>query len=58
MEIDEYTKKIKKALLGKKIKEIHIDGYGIEIITEDNLRFEYNATDGGYSSYGVEKIGE
>lgn len=41
--------------VGKTIKEISVDGFGIEITTEDDLHFCYAASDGGYSSWDIEK---
>lgn len=49
MEIEE----IKKLFINKKIKDIYVDGFGIELVLEDGTKLEYNATDGGYSSWGV-----
>ena len=43
----------KKLFIDKKIKDIYVDGYGIELVLEDNIKLEYNATDGGYSSWEV-----
>lgn len=40
-----------KELIGKKIKDIQVDGFGIEIVLDDNTVFMYYASDGGYSSW-------
>lgn len=45
-------------LLGKTISKIEIDGYGITLATEDGCLLEYNASDGGYSSYGITQTEE
>ena len=44
-----------KDLIGKTIQEIEITGYGITLVTTDGMRLEYNASDGGYSSWTIEK---
>lgn len=44
---------IKKLFINKKIKDIYVDGFGIELVLEDGTKLEYNATDGGYSSWEV-----
>lgn len=43
----------KELFINKKIKDIYVDGYGIELIMEDNTKLEYDATDGGYSSFKI-----
>ena len=45
-------------LIGKTIKSIDVTGYGIVIITKDGYRFEYDASDGGYSSWDCYRNGE
>lgn len=42
-------------LLGKTIKSITIDGYGITMITTDGFVLEYSSSDGGYSQYDISK---
>lgn len=44
-----------KLFINKKIKEIHIDGYGLNITMEDSTQLNYTASDGGYSSYEIFK---
>ena len=44
-----------KDLIGKTIQEIEINGYGITIVTADGIRLEYGASDGGYSSWDINK---
>lgn len=48
----------KEALIGKKIKEITIDGYSLFIVTEDGIELEYQASDGGYSSWEIKEVKE
>ena len=43
-------------LIGKKIIKIEANGYYVEIITEDGILFEYDATDGGFSRYDITKL--
>ena len=45
-----------KDLVGKKIIKIEANGFMVEIITEDGILFEYDATDGGYSRYKITKL--
>ena len=47
-----------KNFIGKKIKDIKIDGYGIELLLEDNIKLIYEATDGGYSTWLIKKEDE
>lgn len=47
------SKEEKELFINKKIKDIYIDGYMIEIMLEDDIKLEYNATDGGYSTYNI-----
>lgn len=44
-----------KDLTGKTIKKIDIDGYGVKIRFTDGTEFVYNASDGGYSCWGISK---
>ena len=43
-------------LIGKRIKDITVTGEYVELITDDGYRLIYDASDGGYSSYMVEKL--
>ncbi len=45
----------KKWFIGKKIKDIYVDGSMVELTLEDNTKLEYSASDGGYSSYEIER---
>lgn len=42
-------------LIGKTIKAIVVTGYNVEIETEDGFKFNYDASDGGYSSWDCYK---
>lgn len=39
--------------VGKTIRWISVDGYGVELLTEDGCRLGYDASDGGMSDYSV-----
>ena len=54
-----YEKEICDKMAGKTIKEISVDGFGIDIVFTDGTEFNYSASDGGYSGYElIEKKGE
>ena len=42
-----------KQLVGKTIKTAEVDGYGVWLTFDDGKEFHYNASDGGYSSFGI-----
>ncbi len=44
-------------LIGRKIVKADVNGYGIELILDDGSIFLYDASDGGYSTYGFEDEG-
>jgi len=41
------------ALIGKKIINADVNGYGIRLELDNGSIFEYDATDGGYSSWEI-----
>lgn len=41
----------KESLIGKRIADINIDGCSVYLKTEDGLIFQYDASDGGYSTW-------
>ena len=47
-----------KILIGKRIKSIDISGYGIILKTEDGLELNYCSSDGGYSTWDIERSTE
>lgn len=49
------TEKEKELFINKRIKDIYVDGYCVELVLEDNTKLEYDATDGGYSTYNIIK---
>jgi len=42
-----------KALIGKKIINADVNGDGIRLELDDGSIFEYDASDGGYSSWEI-----
>ena len=44
-----------KDLIGKIIKSVEINGYGIEMRFTDGTVFVYDASDGGYSCWDITK---
>lgn len=47
------TEKEKELFINKRIKDIYVDGSYVELLLEDDIKLEYNATDGGYSTYNI-----
>lgn len=45
----------RELFINKRIKDIYVDGYCVELVLEDNTKLEYDATDGGYSTYKITK---
>ena len=44
-------------LRGRTIKKAKVTGHGIDLVLDDGSIFEYNASDGGYSSWGFRNTG-
>ena len=42
-----------KDLIGRTVKAIEVDGFGLEIEFIDGTKFIYTPSDGGYSSWDV-----
>lgn len=42
-----------KVLIGKKIKDVKVNGFEVIILTEDGVALNYKASDGGYSGYEI-----
>ena len=42
-----------KDLIGKIVKDIEVDGFGLEIVFTDGTKLVYAPSDGGYSSWDV-----
>lgn len=47
-----------KDLIGKTIKSIDVDGFGVDIVFTDGTELVYGASDGGYSNWEILKSGE
>ncbi len=47
------TEKEKELFINKRIKDIYVDGSYVELLLDDDIKLEYNATDGGYSTYNI-----
>ena len=53
----EFERKTKAALVGKTVKSADVNGHGVRIKFADGTVFDYDATDGGYSCWSIEKNG-
>lgn len=49
---------IDEKIIGKTIKKATVDGYEVTLEFTDGEVFEYSASDGGYSCFGLYKKGE
>ena len=49
-----YVEITNRWLIGKTIKRADISGYAMVLEFEDGSRLDYDASDGGYSSWGME----
>lgn len=45
----------KQLFIGQKIKNINVNGFYIELLLENNIKFLYDATDGGFSTWEIIK---
>lgn len=52
------SREISKALIGKTITNAIVDGYEVVLCFDDDTIFDYESSDGGYSSYELRKKGE
>lgn len=48
-----YAEKVSAALAGKKIVKATVDGHGLVLWFDDGTYLNYNASDGGYSTFGI-----
>lgn len=53
--MDEYEEKTIKFLIGKTIKDVEINGYCFNLTFTDNSKINYDASDGGYSCWGMKE---
>ena len=51
----EFERKINAAIVGKTVKSADVNGHWMQIEFADGTVFDYNATDGGYSCWSIEK---
>lgn len=49
---------IGEKLIGKTIEAVSLSGYEVYLYFTDGSRFKYDASDGGYSTYGFYEKGE
>ena len=49
----DYQTRIQEQLKGKTISSAEVDGFGLVLKFTDGSRLEYNATDGGYSTFDI-----
>ena len=47
---EEHTNEV---LAGKTIESADVNGHGVTLKFTDGTRFDYDASDGGYSSWGI-----
>lgn len=46
-----YSEKVQEQLKGRTISSAQVDGDGITLIFTDESQFDYEASDGGYSTF-------
>lgn len=51
-------RRISERLIGKTIESVSLSGYEVYLYFTDGSRFEYDASDGGYSTYDFYEKGE
>ena len=49
----DYQTRVQKQLIGKTISSAEIDGFGLNLKFTDGSELDYNATDGGYSTFEI-----
>ncbi len=49
------NKEEKDFFIGKEIKDFYVNGYGVYLLIKDGYRLEFDASDGGYSTYEIIK---
>ena len=53
----EFERNANAALVGKTVASADVSGYAVRLKFTDGTEFDYNASDGGYSCWSVEKDG-
>lgn len=51
-----YSEKIQEQLIGKTISSAEVDGFGLNLKFTDGTELNYNATDGGYSTFDITEL--
>ena len=51
--MNEYAEKVNAALVGKKIVKADVNGHGALLWFDDGTYLSYDASDGGYSMFGI-----
>lgn len=52
----DYCAQISKKLKGKTITDAWVDGSTVQLKLDNNTKFSYNATDGGYSTFSISEM--
>lgn len=52
----DYQTRVQEQLTGKTISSAEIDGFGINHKFTDGTELDYNATDGGYSTFDITEL--
>lgn len=50
--MNHYEDTTNKRLVGRTIVKADVNGHGITLVFDNGVRFEYDASDGGYSCWG------
>jgi len=50
---EDYEERTKKAIIGKKVVDLDINGFGIRLSLDDGTVLDYESSDGGYSCWGI-----
>lgn len=50
---ENYEERTKKAIIGKRVVDLDINGFGIRLSLDDGTVLDYESSDGGYSCWGI-----
>lgn len=50
---EDYEERTKKAIIGKKVVDLDINGFGIRLLLDDGTVLDYESSDGGYSCWEI-----
>lgn len=56
--MNKHANNIGERLIGRTIEAVVLSGYEVYLYFTDGSRFEYDASDGGYSTYDLYERGE